>query len=269
MSIFDAAATAVSGISAQAYALNNISGNIANSTTVGYKTVDTSFTDLLTNSMSDNQVSGSVGASSQTNTGVAGTVSATGINTNMAISGSGFFVVQQNLGTSDQPSFASQDLYTQRGDFSEDANGYLVNGAGYYLVGTTSGSSGDAPIKLPTSAAGGQDPSSIAIGQDGTITGTYADGSTATLGQVEVAHVTNTSSLQSLDGSTYAATSSTGTITTGLNGDTITGGSVEASNTDISDQFSKLIQTQQAYSTNTKVLTTTNEMEEDVINLMK
>jgi flagellar hook protein FlgE len=55
----------------------------------------------------------------------------------------------------------------------------------------------------------------------------------------------------------------------GLNGTRVQGGEVENSNTDISDQFSKLIMTQQAYTSNTKVLSTANEMLQDAINILR
>ena len=58
------------------------------------------------------------------------------IGTFMAINGDGFFVVQKPEGFVDgRPTFGGADLYTRRGDFQTDKNGYLVNGAGYYLMG--------------------------------------------------------------------------------------------------------------------------------------
>ena len=54
-----------------------------------------------------------------------------------------------------------------------------------------------------------------------------------------------------------------------LQGSTVTGGSVEMSNTDISDEFSKMIVTQQAYSANTKVITTAQQMLQDIINVIR
>src|SRR5207247_3049226 len=67
-----------------------------------------------------------------------GTVSATGVGTNMAISGSGFFNVQKPAGIVDNvPVFNGVTNYTRRGDFQLNASGNLVNGAGYYLMGVT------------------------------------------------------------------------------------------------------------------------------------
>ena len=54
----------------------------------------------------------------------------------MAINGDGFFVVEKPTSFADgRPTFTGVDLYTRRGDFQLDQNGYLVNGAGYYLMG--------------------------------------------------------------------------------------------------------------------------------------
>ena len=69
MGIYGALSTAVTGLSAQSFALENISGNIANSQTIGFKRVDTTFLDLIPDQPSKIQTSGSVLAQSQsTNT---------------------------------------------------------------------------------------------------------------------------------------------------------------------------------------------------------
>ncbi|WP_181832471.1 flagellar hook protein FlgE [Bosea caraganae] len=136
MGVFNALTTAVSGMQAQSYALENISGNIANSRTAGFKRVDTSFADLVPDSALNRQVSGSVAAYSRTTNTIQGDLAPTGIDTNVAINGDGFFVVdQRQSGVGANTQFTNSNLYTRRGDFDFDANGYLVNGAGYYLKG--------------------------------------------------------------------------------------------------------------------------------------
>jgi flagellar hook protein FlgE len=136
MGIFDALTTAVSGLQAQSYALQNISGNIANSQTVGYKETDTNFSDLVTAAAQGEQTSGGVTASSVSTNTVAGTISSTTVSTDMAISGDGYFVVAQPTGSADNtPVFSGVDYYTRAGNFQLDSNGYLVNGSGYYLMG--------------------------------------------------------------------------------------------------------------------------------------
>ncbi|CAM5200487.1 hypothetical protein ARD30_05580 [Bosea thiooxidans] len=136
MGVFSALTTAVSGMTAQSYALENISGNIANSRTAGYKRVDTTFADLVPDAALNRQIAGSVAAFSQATNSIQGDLNATRIDTNVAINGDGFFVVDQRAsGVGANTQFANQNLYTRRGDFDFDANGYLVNGAGYYLKG--------------------------------------------------------------------------------------------------------------------------------------
>jgi flagellar hook protein FlgE len=138
MGIFDALNTSVGGLQAQSFALQNISGNIANASTVGYKGIDTSFEDLVAQSATpSSQVAGGVTALSQQTLTTGGTVSASTVATNMAINGDGFFSVQKPTSTVDnEPVFNGVTDYTRAGDFQVNANGNLVNGAGYYLMGT-------------------------------------------------------------------------------------------------------------------------------------
>ena len=137
MGLFDALTTAVSGLQAQSFAMQNISGNIANSQTTAYKGIDTNFADLIPgDSVPTHQIAGGVIANSRATNSVQGTIQSTTSTTDMAINGNGFFVVQAPTGfNGNLPLFGGIDSYTRRGDFQLDASGYLVNGAGYFLEG--------------------------------------------------------------------------------------------------------------------------------------
>ena len=154
MGIFDALTTAVGGLQAQSFALQNISGNIANSQTTGYKETDTSFDALVSAAAQGEQTSGSVIAGSVSTNTVQGSIQSSTVSTNMAINGSGYFVVAQPASFSDnQPVFNGVNDFTRRGDFQENSGGYLVNGAGYYLEGvpvdpTTGNLTGSSPQVL-------------------------------------------------------------------------------------------------------------------------
>jgi flagellar hook protein FlgE len=139
MGIFDALNTSVGGLQAQSFALQNISGNIANASTTGYKGIGTSFEDLIPDATTPSrQVAGGVTAFAQATITTQGTVSASSVATNMAINGDGFFSVQKATAVVDNvPVFSGVTDYTRRGDFQVNANGNLVNGAGYYLMGVT------------------------------------------------------------------------------------------------------------------------------------
>jgi flagellar hook protein FlgE len=136
MGIFDALTTAVSGLQSQSFALQNISGNIANSQTVGYKETDTAFQDLVSQAAIGEQTAGGVFASSTASNSVQGTIQSASVATDMAIDGNGWFVVAQPSSSSGTtPTFDTVNDYTRRGDFQLNQDGYLVNGAGYYLMG--------------------------------------------------------------------------------------------------------------------------------------
>ena len=115
MGIFDALNTSVGGLQAQSFALQNISGNIANAQTTGYKGIATAFSDLIPDSTTPNrQVAGGVTAYAIATISTQGTVSASTVGTYMAITGDGFFNVQAPTGTVDnQPVFSGVTYYTR------------------------------------------------------------------------------------------------------------------------------------------------------------
>jgi flagellar hook protein FlgE len=159
MGIFDALTTAVAGLQAQSFALQNISGNIANSQTTGYKETDTSFEDLVSAASENQQTSGGVIANSVAANTAQGTIQSTTVSTDMAINGNGWFVVTQPSGSSGtQPVFSGVNDYTRAGDFQMDDNGYLVNGAGYYLMGI--------PINSATGTPTGSSPQVLQFNND-------------------------------------------------------------------------------------------------------
>ncbi len=147
MGIFDALTTAVGGLQAQSFALQNISGNIANSQTTGFKETDTRFEDLVSAATVGQQTSGGVTTGSVATNGVQGSIQSTSVSTDMAINGNGWFVVAKPNGQVDnQPVFSGVDNYTRAGDFQLNSSGHLVNGAGYYLMGIPINSATGNPV---------------------------------------------------------------------------------------------------------------------------
>ena len=136
MSLFGALSTAVSGLTGQTQAFSDISDNVANSQTVGFKRVDTAFIDHLTTSSAVTNDSGSVTAVPDYINTVQGTVTPSDNPLSLAISGQGFFSVSQgSASASGTTTFSPQPQYTRAGDFQLNKSGYLVNSAGNYLNG--------------------------------------------------------------------------------------------------------------------------------------
>ena len=157
MGIFGAMTTAITGLRAQSFALERISDNIANSQTTAYKRSDTIFADFVPDSPAKQQALGVVNAFSRPTNIIQGDVSNESIGTYMAINGDGYFVVAEQTDTVDGlPVFGGGSLYTRRGDFEFDRNGYLVNSAGYFLKGlpvdpATGNPTGSAPAVVRVS----------------------------------------------------------------------------------------------------------------------
>ncbi|MGP9822627.1 flagellar hook protein FlgE [Salinarimonas sp. NSM] len=146
MGSFGSLLTAVAGLRSQSFSMQNISGNIANSSTPGFKRVDTSFVDLVPEQPITRQVSGSVNAFSRATNTLTGSYLPTNIDTNVALNGQGFFVVGQPPVATTTVVRQSPELYTRRGDFELDRQGYMVNGAGYALRGTMLDRTTGAPL---------------------------------------------------------------------------------------------------------------------------
>ena len=102
----------------------------------------------------------------------------------------------------------------------------------------------------------------------GTISGTFTNGQNVALASVPLVHFNSPNNLINLDGGAYQATVDSGPALAGASGK-IVGQSLEGSNTDIATEFTKLIVTQQAYSANTKVITTANQMSQDLMNILR
>jgi flagellar hook protein FlgE len=144
MSLYSAIGSAVSGLAAQSASLNNISNNIANASTVGYKQADTAFESMVyAAGAGSSATAGGVATTTSNDIGTAGQLVSTGVNTDIAVSGRGFLVVNTNAASAN-----GNYLLTRAGSFRPDANGNLVNSGGGYLQGQALNADGS-----PVSAA--------------------------------------------------------------------------------------------------------------------
>ncbi len=132
MSIFGAMQSGISGLAAQSSAMGAISDNIVNVNTVGYKGANTSFQTLVTKQTTTSRYSpGGVQPSAKQGINVQGLLASVSSSTSLAISGQGYFVVNQAANPGEGDLWA----YTRAGDFDIDNNGYLRNTGGFYAQG--------------------------------------------------------------------------------------------------------------------------------------
>jgi flagellar hook protein FlgE len=143
--------TGVSGMAAQSTRLATVADNIANSGTNGYKRASVEFSSLVIPNAGTNYVSGGVATTIRYAISQAGNTQYTTSGTDLSISGNGFFVVQNSNG---------QPFLTRAGSFVPDAEGRLVNAAGFYLLGysyengipspVANGYAGLTPVTIPS-----------------------------------------------------------------------------------------------------------------------
>jgi len=148
MSLYGALFSGVSGLTAQSSAMGAISDNITNVSTIGYKGTTVNFQTLVTKQSSSTFYSaGGVQSKPRQQTDVQGLLQASTSQTDIAVSGGGFFVVNQ----ANTPGVSDPYLFTRAGSFVQDDQGYLRNVQGYYLQG------------WPTDAAGVVKPANSAL----------------------------------------------------------------------------------------------------------
>ena len=130
MSLFGALSSGVSGLTAQSSAMGAIADNITNISTVGYKNTRVDFQTLVTKQTSSTLFSaGGVQSKPRQDTGVQGLLQASSSQTDISISGQGYFVVNE----ANTPTLSNEFLYTRAGSFFQDKSGFLRNTAGFYL----------------------------------------------------------------------------------------------------------------------------------------
>lgn len=142
MSLFGSLYTGVSGLSAQSQATAMISNNIANVNTVGFKRSEAAFYSLVTTEGRSSRYSpGTVSVNRIQRVNQQGPIQQSISSTDTSISGNGFYAVKRDTDATG----LSPYLYTRNGQFSEDAQGFLTNTAGFYLFGWPLDQNGNLP----------------------------------------------------------------------------------------------------------------------------
>jgi len=255
--------------------LNVIANNIANVDTVGFKSASVDFADVFSQTLGANaagtmQVGTGVTTAAINSNFSQGSITSTGVQSNMAINGSGFFLVKDPATGS---TYATRD-----GEFTVDSSGYLVTSGGMRLQGyNNSGLSTIGDLQVSNANAPGGDTSpmqSYTIASTGTVNITLDDGTSYTGGQVLLQNFTDPNQLTSAGSDLYSNLSAAGGLSAPVapstsGPGTIQSGSVEMSNVDLASELTSLITTQSAYSANSKVITTSDNVLQTLVNIIR
>ena len=236
-----------------------VGNNVANVGTTAYKKTSTRFADALY--QSSIYPSAPTATSGGVNPGQVG----------IGVKVSGFFTVE--IGP-------NQKGYTRDGSFSLDMNGNLVTSQGYKVLGE-----GDNPILIPEEVenANGvnQKVVSFNIASDGSISYLLADGTkmpqldvdgAVIKGDKQVLQISvfqNDEGLEQLGGNIYGETANSGEPIKNPVFGKITQGAIEMSNVDLSEEFTEMIVTTRAFQAASKVITTSDELLQEIVNLKR
>ena len=194
---------------------------------------------------------------------------------------------EKNLALTFSKTLAGWDVSTDGGATTDgslvfDGSGVLTSGNPVTVSGRT------ITVNLPTvtSYAGltslaisGQNGSaagkleSFTLGNDGSLIGSFSNGVKQVLAKIALAKFTNPSGLEKAGGSSYVATANSGGVQLGGAGDagigSLSGGSLEMSNVDLSQEFTNLIVAQRGFQANARIITTSDEVLQELGNLKR
>tara|TARA_A100001011_G_C14297441_1_gene839115 strand:+ start:2173 stop:2955 length:783 start_codon:yes stop_codon:yes gene_type:complete len=244
-----------SGLAGISQEISVISNNIANANSIGFKKSKASFDDVFTE-QSDKRTGSLTGFGIALNQPIRihsqGTLKETGQALDMGIVGSGLFILDSREAT-------GVVTYSRAGSFSVNNQGFIVNNDNIQLLDVNQN-----PIKLPFNVSvDGKTPqklTNVKVEPDGKIKASYGTSEFLTIGQVGFAKFSNESGLRSIGEGNFLQTKESGVPTLGNPKDLgfgyIQNGSLENSNTEISDELVRLIKAQQAFNGNAKMLET-------------
>lgn len=259
--------SAISGMRNSQTFLDVVGNNIANVNTTGFKYSQVTFRDIISQTQRGAApASATSGAQNPVQVGLGASIASiepvhtqgglqyTGKETDLAIQGNGFFVLNSADG--------SKTAYSRDGSFFVDANGMLTQGSTAYHLAGQSG-----PIPTDGSVV------SLSIGEDGSINGIMQDGTTTSYGQIQLAYFANPAGLVKSGNNLYTGSPSSGTATTGNPGTgglgTVEAGFLEMSNVDLAAQFSNLIIAERGFQANARVITASDEVLQDLVNMKR
>jgi flagellar hook protein FlgE len=273
--------SAISGLRTHQTMLDVTSNNLANVNTIGYKASRTTFKDQLQQTLYGGSAQGpNTGGTNSAQVGLgvqlgsvdavmsAGSTQTTGNALDVSIQGDGWFRVGLGDPSTTPATLPTELNYTRAGNFIRNDQGYLVTPEGYYVMGHDASATPavDTFIQIPAGSTG------TSVGTDGTVSYIPAGGGPRTsAGTIGLAKFPNDNGLLRLSGNRWAAHPAAGAERVGTPdgitfGQTI-GGTLEMSNVDLAGEFTQMIVAQRGFQASSRVISTADEMLQDLVNL--
>lgn len=259
----------ISGMRGFQTKLDVIGNNIANVNTQGFKKGRVTFQDMMSQTTRGAQGAAGgrggvnpmqVGLGSQVgsidNIHTQGFTQSTGNPLDLTIEGNGMFAVTDGTTT----------YYTRAGNFYLDDDGNIVNSDGYYLLDVD----GNSPINIPNDAQ------SFSITEDGTVNFVDETGNPDEAGQIGLASFSNPAGLEKVGSNLFLNSNNAGLA--GGNGivapdqggmGKIISSTLEMSNVDLAEEFTEMIVSQRGFQANTRIITTSDEILQELVNLKR
>ena len=287
-----ALSSGVSGIQQFQNSIDVIGNNIANSNTIAFKASRTDFADAFSQTLQVSsasssgagqpgmQVGSGVTTSAVKNMFTQGAINRTGVGTDLAISGDGFFMVKDAI--------SNTEYATRAGDFRLDDSGYLITNTGLRVQGfdsnnnTSSGPRGDVKIDLlgvPATTSPTATMTTFNIGKDGGINIHMSDGTEFLRASIALQRFTDPQALLKQGDNLYSGIGAAGPLggtasplaqLPGTNGlGEIQSGSLELSNVDLANEFANLITAQRGFQASARIITTSDEILQELVNLKR
>ena len=278
---------AVSGLRNHQTMMDVLSSNIANVNTFGYKAQRATFKDSLYQNLSGASapVPPSLGGTNPRQVGLGmslnsidslmtqGNQQSTGVVTDMMIQGDGFFRVAAPGstfgGTGGNDVTGGGEQYTRAGNFSFDSQGYLVTSKGQYVLGvvTATGNVGRIQVDPATTAA-------VNVDQAGGVSAIDTAGVATQIGTLSLAKFANSSGLERIGDNLYRASNNSGAPVNGQPGGAaghgvVVPGALEMSNVDLALEFTNMIIAQRGFQANSRAITTSDDMLQELVNLKR
>jgi flagellar hook protein FlgE len=282
--------SAISGLQNFQQRLDVIGNNIANVSTTAFKSARVGFADAFNQTLRSSSAgtAGSAGTSAMqiglgtsiqtiNNLFTQGALARTAITTDLAVAGNGFFVVRDPVN--------GETFVTRAGDFRVDENGYLVSNTGLRVQGysdaalTTIGDIRIDGTGMPATSDPAATVVSFAIDREGKVNVNLSDSSQFVRGQILLQNFSDPQGLMKEGNNLYSSLGAAGPLggaasptpaPPGTNGlGQIESGALELSNVDLANEFTALITTQRGYQANARVITTSDEILQELVNLKR